>query len=187
MEGELAFELCDPLGLLGDLFAELFILLLQSLNLFRLVGQRLLITRSSVRRPLWPPPRHPGYDSDSRGFCPAPVNCYIALAGFGVAFSLCGVLYSPLLVGQQVAATKLLVGHRFGPIQSFWLRVGALLSLVTLAVGFTPFGDWVFGGVMGVSGDILDEARSAIALLAPVPLLTAARAAPPCWRCWQPC
>ena len=74
MEGELAFELCDPLGLLGDLFAELFILLLQSLNLFRLVGQRLLITRSSVRRPLWPPPRHPGYDSDSRGFCPAPVN-----------------------------------------------------------------------------------------------------------------
>lgn len=104
------------------------------------------------------------------------VNPAIALAGFGVAFSLCGVLYSPLLVGQQVAATKLLVGHRFGPIQSFWLRVGALLSLVTLAVGFTPFGDWVFGGVMGVSGDILDEARSAIALLAPVPLLTAARA-----------
>ena len=93
-----------------------------------------------------------------------------------MAFSLCGVLYSPLLVGQQVAVTKLLVGHRFGPIQSFWLRVGALLSLVTLAVGFTPFGDWVFGGVMGVSGDILDEARSAIALLAPVPLLTAARA-----------
>ena len=42
MEGELALELCDPLGLLGDLFAELFILLLQSLNLFRLVGQRLL-------------------------------------------------------------------------------------------------------------------------------------------------
>ena len=80
MEGELAFELCDPLGLLGDLFAELFILLLQSLNLFRLVGQRLLITRSSVRRPLWPPPRHPGYDSDSRGFCPAPVNWYLAAA-----------------------------------------------------------------------------------------------------------
>ena len=76
MEGELAFELCDPLGLLGDLFAELFILLLQSRNLFRLVGQRLLITRSSVRRPLWPPPRHPGYDSDSRGFGPAPVNWY---------------------------------------------------------------------------------------------------------------
>ena len=80
MEGELAFELCDPLGLLGDLFAESFILLLQSLNLFRLVGQRLLITRSSVRRPLWPPPRHPGYDSDSRGFCPAPVNCYLPAA-----------------------------------------------------------------------------------------------------------
>jgi len=47
------------------------------------------------------------------------VNPAIALAGFGVAFSLCGVLYSPLLVGQQVAATRLLDGHRFGPILAF--------------------------------------------------------------------
>jgi hypothetical protein len=104
------------------------------------------------------------------------VNAAIALAGFGVAFSLCGVLYSPLLVGQQVAATKLLAGGRFAPIQSFWLRIGALLSLVTLAVGLSPLGHWVFGTVMGVSGDIFDEARAAITLLAPVPLLTAARA-----------
>ena len=41
------------------------------------------------------------------------VNPAVALAGFGVALSLCGVLYSPLLVGQQVAATKLLSGSRF--------------------------------------------------------------------------
>jgi len=104
------------------------------------------------------------------------VNPTVALAGFAVAFSLCGVLYSPLLVGQQVAATRLLAGDRFGPIQSFWLRIGTLLSLVTLAVGLSPLGDWVFGAVMGVSGDIFDEARTAIILLAPVPLLTATRA-----------
>ena len=104
------------------------------------------------------------------------VNPAIALAGFGVAFSLCGVLYSPVLVGQQVAATKLLSGHRFRPIQSFWLRIGVFASLVAFAVAFTPLGEWVFGGVMGVSGDIFDEARTAIALLAPVPLLTAVRA-----------
>ena len=104
------------------------------------------------------------------------VNPELTLAGFGVAFSLCGVLYSPLLVGQQVAATKLLSGLRFGPIQNFWLRIGGLCSLVAVAVAFTPVGEWVFGGVMGVSGDIFDEARAAIALLAPVPLLTAVRA-----------
>ena len=104
------------------------------------------------------------------------VNPAVALAGFAVAFSLCGVLYSPVLVGQQVAATKLLKGRQFGPIKSFWVRIGALLSLVAVAVAFTPLGDWVFGGVMGVSGDIFDEARSAIAVLAPVPLLTAMRA-----------
>ena len=104
------------------------------------------------------------------------VNPAIALAGFGVAFSLCGVLYSPVLVGQQVAATKLLNGHQFRPIQSFWLRIGVLLSLVAVAVALTPLGDWVLGGVMGVSGDIFDEARTAMALLAPVPLLTAVRA-----------
>jgi progressive ankylosis protein len=104
------------------------------------------------------------------------VNPALTLAGFGVAFSLCGVLYSPLLVGQQVAATKLLSGLRFGPIQNFWLRIGGLCSLVAVAVAFTPVGEWVFGGVMGVSGDIFDEARAAIALLAPVPLLTAVRA-----------
>ena len=104
------------------------------------------------------------------------VNPTTALAGFAVAFSLCGVLYSPVLVGQQVAATKLLTGRRFGPIQRFWLRIGALFSLVAVAVAFTPLGEWVFGGVMGVSGDIFDEARTAIAVLAPVPLLTAVRA-----------
>ena len=104
------------------------------------------------------------------------VNPTIALAGFGVAFSLCGVLYSPVLVGQQVAAAKLLNGRRFRPIQSFWLRIGALSSLVAVAVAFTPLGDWVFGRVMGVSGDIFDEARTALAVLAPVPLLTSVRA-----------
>ena len=104
------------------------------------------------------------------------VNPAVALAGFGVAFSLSGVLYSPLLAGQTVAATRLLAGRPFGPIQNFWLRIGALLSLLTLAIGVTRVGDWVLGGLIGVSGDIFDEARTAVALLAPVPLLTAARA-----------
>ena len=104
------------------------------------------------------------------------VNPAVALAGFGVAFSLCGVLYSPLLVGQTVTATRLLAGRPFGPIRNFWLRIGAVLSVLTLAIATTRLGDWVVGGLIGVSGDVFDEARTAVALLAPVPLLTAARA-----------
>ena len=104
------------------------------------------------------------------------VNPAIALAGFGVAFSLCGVLYSPLLVGQQVAATRLLAGSRFAAIRLFWLRIGGLLSLVAVAIAYTTLGDWLFGGLMGVSGDIFAEAQAATALLAPVPFLTAVRA-----------
>ena len=104
------------------------------------------------------------------------VNPAIALAGFGVAFSFCGVLYSPLLIGQQVAATKLLSGSRFGPIHRLWLQLGIILSLVAVAVGFSPLGVVVFSDLMGVSGDIFDEARAAIVLLAPVPILTALRA-----------
>jgi hypothetical protein len=103
------------------------------------------------------------------------VNPAIALAGFGVAFSLSGVLYSPLLAGQQVAATKLMSGRPFRPILIFWLRIGMLFSLVALAAAFTPLGRWIFGDVMGVSGDIFDQARTATALLAPVPWLTALR------------
>jgi len=103
------------------------------------------------------------------------VNPAIALAGFGVAFSLCGVLYSPLLAGQQVAATRLLGGRPFRPILTFWLRIGTLFSLVAAAAAFTPLGRWIFGDVMGVSGDIFDQARAATALLVPVPWLTALR------------
>ncbi|MGB7220101.1 MAG: hypothetical protein WBD07_14990 [Vicinamibacterales bacterium] len=103
------------------------------------------------------------------------VNPAIALAGFGVAFSLCGVLYSPLLAGQQVAATKLLAGRPFRPILTFWLRIGTLSSLVAAAVAFTPLGLWIFSDLMGVSGDIFDQARTASALLIPVPWLTALR------------
>src|SRR5260221_8930600 len=87
------------------------------------------------------------------------VNPAIALAGFGVAFSLSGVLYSPLLAGQQVAATKLLSGRPFRPVLTFWLRLGTLFSLVGLAAAFTPLGRWIFSDVMGVSGDIFDQAR----------------------------
>lgn len=104
-------------------------------------------------------------------------NPAAALAGFSVAFALCGVLYSPLLVVQQVAATRILEGRNMDPVRRFALGTGAFFSAVTAAVAFTPFGDWVFGDVVGVRGLVFTEALDAIAFLWPVPLLTGIRAA----------
>lgn len=104
------------------------------------------------------------------------VNPAAALAGYSVAFALCGVLYSPLLVVQQVAATRLLEGRDLGPVRRFALATGLIFSLLAAAVAFTPLGGWVFRGLVGVRGDVFLQAMDAMALLWPVPLLTAIRA-----------
>jgi len=104
------------------------------------------------------------------------VNPAAALAGYSVAFALCGVLYSPLLVVQQVAATRLLEGKSVDPVRRFALLVGALLSGTAALVAFTVVGEGIFRGMIGVRGDVFREALGAMSLLWPVPLLTGIRA-----------
>lgn len=99
-----------------------------------------------------------------------------ALAGYSVAFALAGVLYSPLLVFQQVAATRLIDRGAARPLWLLALIFGAVFSALAATVAFTPLGDWVLSGLVGVTGQVLDEARAAMALLWAVPLLTAIRA-----------
>lgn len=99
-----------------------------------------------------------------------------ALAGFAVAFALSGVLYSPLLVVQQVAATRMLAGGDAGAVRRFALVTGLLLSGVAAAVAFTPLGGPVLGGVIGVTGRVYEQALDAMTLLWPLPLLTGLRA-----------
>lgn len=105
------------------------------------------------------------------------VNPASALAGYSVAFALCGVLYSPLLVVQQVAATRILEGRDMEPVRRFALATGVLFSVLAAGVAFTPLGGWVFQGLIGVRGAVFREAMDAISLLWPVPLLTGMRAA----------
>ena len=99
-----------------------------------------------------------------------------ALAGYQVAFAVCGVLYAPLLVVQQVAAARLLAGGSFSPVMRFAYLTGALLSLLGALIAYTSFGDVVFAGVVGVGPGVLDEAVRAMQFLWPVPFLTAVRA-----------
>lgn len=100
-----------------------------------------------------------------------------ALAGYQVAFALCGVLYAPLLVVQQVAAARLLAGGSFSPVRRFAYLVGALLSLAGALIAYTPVGDLFFAKVVGVGPAVLHEALRAMQWLWPVPFLTAIRAA----------
>lgn len=99
-----------------------------------------------------------------------------ALAGYGVAFALIGVIYAPLLVVQQVAAQRLLAVGDLAPVRRFTAVVGLALSGLAAVVAFTPLGVWIFEGVVGVHDAILDEALSAMTALWPVPALTGVRA-----------
>ena len=100
-----------------------------------------------------------------------------ALAGYGVSFAVCGVLYAPLFVMQQVAAARLLAKASFSPVKRFAYLIGAVMSLVGALIAYTAGGDLVFAGVVGVGPDVLSEAVRAMQWLWPVPFLTAVRAA----------
>ena len=100
-----------------------------------------------------------------------------ALAGYGVSFAVCGVLYAPLFVMQQVAAARLLAKASFSPVKRFAYLIGAVMSLVGALIAYTAAGDLVFAGVVGVGPDVLSEAVRAMQWLWPVPFLTAVRSA----------
>ncbi len=101
----------------------------------------------------------------------------IALAGYSVAFAVCGVLYAPLLVVQQVAAARLLAEASFSPVKRFAYLTGGLMSLIGALIAYTSVGDLVFAGAVGVGPEVLSEAVRAMQFLWPVPFLTAVRAA----------
>jgi hypothetical protein len=99
-----------------------------------------------------------------------------ALAGYGVAFALTGVLYAPLLVVQQVAAARLFAGGDLAPVRRMAMVAGVIFSLLAAAVAYTDLGVLVLEGLVGVHDAILDQALEAMVFLWPVPFLTGVRA-----------
>lgn len=100
----------------------------------------------------------------------------LAPAAYFVGFSVCGVLYAPMLAMQQVAAARLLDGGALAPVKRFAYLSGAVLSLAGALIAYTRAGDFVFAGLVGVGGDVAREAMRAMAFFWPVPFLTAVRA-----------
>jgi hypothetical protein len=99
-----------------------------------------------------------------------------ALAGFGVAFALIGVIYAPLLVVQQVTAQRLLSVGDITRVRHLTWVFGIGLSAFAALLAFTPAGLFVLREVVGLRDAILDEAVSAMSALWPVPVLTGIRA-----------
>lgn len=99
-----------------------------------------------------------------------------ALAGYGVAFALIGVIYAPLLVVQQVTAQRLLSAGDMGRVRRYTAVISLVLSGVAALIAFTPVGVFIFEQIVGVHDLILDEALSAMTALWPVPILTGVRA-----------
>ena len=99
-----------------------------------------------------------------------------ALAGYGVAFALIGVIYAPLLVVQQVTAQRLLSAGDMGRVRRYTAVISLVLSGVAAIIAFTPVGVFIFERIVGVHDLILDEALSAMTALWPVPILTGVRA-----------
>lgn len=99
-----------------------------------------------------------------------------ALAGFGVAFALIGVIYAPLLVVQQVTAQRLLSVGDITRVRHLTWVFGIGLSAFAALLAFTPAGVFVLREVVGLRDAILDEAVSAMSALWPVPVLTGIRA-----------
>lgn len=106
----------------------------------------------------------------ARGHDPA-----VALSAFGVAFALTGVLYAPLLVLQQVAASRLLDGGSLAQIRRLALLWGIVSSAFELSLAFAPVGTDLLRAAVGLRGGTLAEVRNAMQVLWPVPLLTGMR------------
>jgi hypothetical protein len=102
-------------------------------------------------------------------------NPTVALTGFGVAFAVTGVLYAPLLVLQQVTATRLLGGDGLDEVRKFALTWGVVSSAAEGSLAFSPVGAQLLRTVVGIRGDALGEALNAVQVLWPVPLLTGLR------------
>ena len=102
-------------------------------------------------------------------------NASAALSGFGVAFALTGVLYAPLLVVQPVAATRILQGLDPAHVRRLAMALGGALSAIAVLLAFSGVGLHLLRTGVGLRGQTLIEARSAMQVLWPVPILTALR------------
>ena len=99
----------------------------------------------------------------------------VALAGFSVAMVLHLFLASPSYQNHTVTIAMVRGRKSLQSVTLFVFLVGSYVSIMLALVAFTPFGTFLLGTVLGVSGAIADEARGALAILVLLPFATGLR------------
>lgn len=102
-------------------------------------------------------------------------NFIVALAGFSVAMVLHLFLASPSYQNHTVTIAMVRGRKSLLGVTIFVFLVGSYVSIMLALVAFTPFGTFLLGTVLGVSGAIADEARGALAILVLLPFATGLR------------
>jgi hypothetical protein len=98
-----------------------------------------------------------------------------ALAGFSVAMVLHLFLASPSYQNHTVTIAMARGRKSLRSITIFVLLVASYVSIMLALVAFTPFGTFLLGQILGVSGDIANEARAALGILVFLPFATGLR------------
>jgi hypothetical protein len=101
----------------------------------------------------------------------------LALAAYGVAFSLALLVEAPILMLLDASVARSDSSSAFGLIRRFTAGLGLVVTVIGLVVSLTPLYDLIVKGLMNIPVDIADRARPTLQVLSFWPLPIAWRRA----------
>lgn len=97
------------------------------------------------------------------------------LAAYSICFGLAVFLNAPALVSRDVGAGLCTTRAAYSHLLRQVLAVGLGIGAVDLALALTPLGTVVFGGALGATARVADEASRVALAMAPIPLFVGVR------------
>ncbi len=87
------------------------------------------------------------------------------LAAFGLVFSLSVLIETPIIMLLATSNALSRDGHAFRLLWRFMLAINLFISLVAVAIAFTPLLDVYFGGLLKVPPHIVEATRPAMKIM----------------------
>jgi O-antigen/teichoic acid export membrane protein len=97
------------------------------------------------------------------------------LAAYSVAFGLAVFLNAPALVSRDVGAGLCRSQRAYRQLLRQVVLIGIVVGAIDLALAWTPFGHFVFAGLLGTTDRVATEAQRVALALAPIPLFVGIR------------
>jgi Na+-driven multidrug efflux pump len=89
----------------------------------------------------------------------------LALAAYGVAFSLALLLEAPILMLLDASVARSTTVQAFSVIRRFTLILGFAVTGIGMAISLTPLYDLIVPGLMNIPGDVAAMARPTLQIL----------------------